>query len=144
MNPAIALIALIAAMLVAVLWWLLRVLLRPASHGPVAQGLSDAEQANVDALRGELSEARRDHQAGKAALLSPRRLLISIAITVNTPPEKSDYLPAYSCAYRKAAWWRHWHDPAILAPWQYRHCAPKRLSPPSPAVNARRSREHRR
>lgn len=64
MNPAIALIALIAAMLVAVLWWLLRVLLRPASHGPVAQGLSDAEQANVDALRGELSEARRDHQLG--------------------------------------------------------------------------------
>ncbi|MBL8311448.1 MAG: c-type cytochrome biogenesis protein CcmI [Burkholderiales bacterium] len=64
MNPAIALVLLMLAMLAAVLWWLLRVLLRGPRAPQVVSGLAESESANVDALRSELAEARRDRQLG--------------------------------------------------------------------------------
>lgn len=70
MNPALALIAAILLITVAAMWWLLRPLLaRRADAGTVntssiAAATSDAARTNIDALRVELGEARRDHQLG--------------------------------------------------------------------------------
>jgi len=67
MNPAIVLVAAILFITIIVLWLLLRPLLARRSAKSVAAGqgtAADGGTTNVDALRVELAEARRDHQLG--------------------------------------------------------------------------------
>lgn len=68
MNPAIALVAAILFITIIVLWLLLRPLLAQRATTDVAASdpgnASGAANTNVEALRVELAEARRDHQLG--------------------------------------------------------------------------------
>jgi cytochrome c-type biogenesis protein CcmH len=62
MNPALLFLLVVVGMTAIVLWTVLRPLL--AKRVDAADAASSAAQTNVDALRIELSEARRDHKLG--------------------------------------------------------------------------------
>ena len=76
MNPAILFLSLVAAITVVVVWMVLRPLLTKRASANNAANSSG--QSNVDALRIELSEARRDQRLGllsEASLLEAEREL---------------------------------------------------------------------
>ncbi len=64
MNPAIALVAAILFITIVALWLLLRPLLARRTAAADPSRVPDSGSSNVDALRVELAEARRDRQLG--------------------------------------------------------------------------------
>jgi cytochrome c-type biogenesis protein CcmH len=87
MNPALLFLAIVAVITLVVLWIVLRpLLIRRATSG--ATNAADASgQANVDALRIELAEARRDHKLGllsAASLAEAERELERRVLTEST------------------------------------------------------------
>ena len=64
MNPAILFLSMIAVITVIVVWIVLRPLLAKRSTDNAANAANASGQSNVDALRIELSEARRDQTLG--------------------------------------------------------------------------------
>ena len=76
MNPAILFLSLVAAITVVVVWIVLRPLL--AKRASANNAANSSGQSNVDALRIELSEARRDQRLGllsEASLFEAEREL---------------------------------------------------------------------
>lgn len=64
MNPALLFLIIVAAIIAVVLWIVLRPLLATRAINSGANAANASGQSNVDALRIELSEARRDQKLG--------------------------------------------------------------------------------
>ena len=98
MNPAILFLAIVAVITAVVLWMVLRPLLaKRASDTSTSNAANPSGQSNVDALRIELTEARRDQKLGllSEASLAEAELELETRVLAESRQDANPTAPRY-------------------------------------------------